>query len=120
MSRYFHFAFSLIWLISTFVFARFAYDARESAKITLPRYDARIRNVASGMGIELGGVNFQDVITTANGVADTYDKSIATLEDSMRSSALLSYHLNLLCAFSAFIGLLTQLGQYLGARARRG
>jgi hypothetical protein len=113
MSRYFHFSFKLIWLISTFAFGCFAFEAQQSEKIILPRYANRISNVGRGMTIQLGGVNFQDVITIANGIADTHDKSVEALEKSIRSSARLSFRLNLLCAFAAFIGFITQFGQYL-------
>jgi hypothetical protein len=112
MPRTLHFGFKFVWLISAIAFALFASDAYKSSKIELPRYQSRIQNMASGTSVALGGINFQDMITMANGIADTHDKSVEELEQSIHQSAILSFRLNLMCCFAALVGLATQFGQY--------
>src|SRR5439155_14853364 len=80
--------------------------------ITLPRYQSRIPNIASGISVHLGGVSTQDIITVANGVAEAHDKSVDELERSIRQSAKVSFRLNLMCCFAALVGFATQFGQY--------
>lgn len=113
MPRILHFGFKFVWIISIFVFARFAYDAHQSMDITLPRYQGRI---PPEYNVQIGNIRFQNVI---NGIADTHDKSVAELEKSIRSSARLSFHLNLMCCFAALVGLAAQFGQYRHEEAQK-
>jgi|ERR1035437_1005178 hypothetical protein len=112
MPRILHFGFKFVWLISAIAFAFFARDAYQSSKIELPRYQGRVRDVRSGMRLELGGVSVQDIITVANGVADTHDRSVAALEQSIHQSANHSFWLNLMCFVAALVGLTTQFFNY--------
>ena len=106
MPRILHFGFKFVWLISAVAFGFFAHDAYQSRSIKLPRYEFRI---PANYQVQIGGVRFQEVI---NGIADTHDRSVAALESSIRSSATLSFRLNLMCCLAALVGLATQFGQY--------
>ena len=106
MPRILHFWFKLVWLLSALAFGFFARDAHQSKSIKLPRYEFRI---PANYQVQIGGVRFQEII---NGIADTHDKSVAALESSIRSSATLSFRLNLMCCIAALVGLATQFGQY--------
>ena len=106
MPRILHFGFKLVWLVSALAFGIFARDAYYSQSIKLPRYEFRI---PANYQVKIGPVRFQEVI---NGIADTHDRSVAELESSIRSSASLSFRLNLMCCIAALVGFATQFGQY--------
>ncbi len=107
-----HFAFKLVWIISAFAFGRFAYDAHQTESLILPRHIPRIENTSSATNSRVGGIRMSDVVDMANGMADTYDKSVDELERSIHHSARLSFHLNMMCCAAALIGFSTQFGQY--------
>jgi hypothetical protein len=113
MPRILHFGFKFVWLVSAIAFASFAYDAYQSSSITLPTYQDRIPDVNPGVhGLQLGGVNFQEMITIANGIAESHNRSVEALQKSIHQSAILSFRLNVMCCFAVLVGLATQFGQY--------
>jgi len=112
MPRILHFGFKFVWLASAIAFALLAHDAYHFAHIALPKYQDRVKDVAPGMGIRLGGVSVQDMIDVANGIADTHNKTVEVLEASIHRSMGLSFRLNLLGCFTSLIGLGTQFAHY--------
>jgi hypothetical protein len=103
-----HAVFAFVWLGAVVVFTRQAVDCHKQASIHLPRYTQRLD--AGGMNfINPSGPSFRAVI---NGIADAHEKSIETLERSIRESAALSRNLNVVSAFMALFGCIAQAGHY--------
>jgi hypothetical protein len=105
-----------IWLLSAVVFFWAGLDAQESTKTVLPRYQHRISVPRFG-DTEINGMSTKELRDTANGIADTHDKSVEELERSIHQSALLSRNLNFLSVAFSLLGFATQFFQYRRERA---
>jgi len=114
MPRWTHIIFGLIWLITALVFWKLACDAHKSESIQLSRFIFRIPHEYQ---VQIGGIKFQDVI---NGIAETNDKNVAMLEDSMHQSSHLSFVLNFISCIVALFGFAAQVGEYFYERAKKG
>jgi hypothetical protein len=113
MPRWTHIVFGLVWLVTAFVFGSMAYYAHESESTKLSRFTFRIPKEYQ---MQIGSVRFQDVI---NGIADTHDKNVAALEDSIRQSSRTSFVLNVISCFTALVGFAAQVGEFFYERRRK-
>ncbi len=102
--------FTVIWAVTAIIFFVQAQAAYSDETTVLPPYSITI---PSNANVQIGPVRFQDVI---NGLAASYNANVATLQESIRTSARLSFRLNLMSGFLALLGMFAQIGQ---ARASR-
>ena len=106
LPRWTHIIFGLIWLFTAFVFWKLACDAHKSESIQLSRFTFRIPHEYQ---VQIGDIKFQDVI---NGIAETNDKNVTALENSIHQSSHLSFVLNIISCFAALLGFAAQVGEY--------
>ena len=97
--------FSLVWFITALFFFIQAWQTYSQVSITLPRFTSQLPQ-----GVAIGGV---DIGKTVYDFAETHNKSVGSLEQSIRSSASFSFALNTMSGMLAVFGLCVQMRQYL-------
>ena len=97
--------FSVVWSITALFFFIQAWQTYSQVSITLPRFTSQLPQ-----GVAIGGV---DIGKTVYDFAETHNKSVDILEQSIRSSASFSFALNTMSGLLAIFGLCVQMRQYL-------
>jgi len=88
------------------VFSWLAFDSYEASKIELARFTAKMRTYVA---VTNEPVDLSDLVTA---LADTNNKNVAVLQESIRRSARLSFWLNTWSCFMAVVGFAAQLRVY--------
>lgn len=97
--------FSFVWFITALFFFIQAWQTYSQVSITLPRFTSQLPQ-----GVAIGGV---DIGKTVYDFAKTHNKSVDSLEQSIRNSASFSFALNTMSGLLAIFGLCVQMRQYL-------
>jgi len=98
-------AFSLIWLVTSVTFGILAWDSKEQEGTTLARFTTNLQEST----VFFSGI---DVAKVINGMSTTTNENIASLEESIRHAARLTFWLNLISCIAAAFGFFAQIVDY--------
>jgi hypothetical protein len=99
-----HRIYCVIWLVTTGIFGVLAYESYQALHTTLLRFSTMMPT--ERVSVKLEGVDFGRAF---NEIAEMTNKNIDALENSIRRTAKLTFVLNSISCFMAFIGFVAQI-----------
>lgn len=105
MPRWIHAAYIAVWAVTAIVFACLAYSSYASTSTSLERLAVS----PTGADIDMGGLS---ITKTLLSLAEVNNRNVTALEESIHSTAWLSFWLNTVSSLAAMLGCIAQFGQY--------
>ena len=107
-----HVRFSVIWVATSCMFFIQSIAVFNQMSLELTRYpEPRIENGVSIWGVDLG--------KTINDLTDSYNTSVSIIEGELKSSARISFIMNMISGFLSLWGLYVQIRQYLEDKTKK-